>query len=235
MNPFLEFRLEGLDAPVTLEIPDAMTEAVIGRASDCALVLQSGSVSRRHARITRAGTELTIEDLGSSNGTFVNGARLGAPRVLVDGDEVKLGSITGRFVQPPPAAGDATIAIPPEGGATILVSSSSAAAERPEEPPPASPPPASAADPSITTRTSGTATTQLPETPPEAPVESRTAPPVEPPAAPRAVEPPAPAPRRASIPPAPGGGPSIAELVAIAAGSFLVVFAVGALAIRFLF
>lgn len=242
MNPFLEFRLEGLDSPLTLEIPDAMTEAVIGRASDCALVLQSGSVSRRHARITRAGGEITIEDLGSSNGTFVNGLRLAAARVLNDQDEVKLGSITGRFVQPPlPAGRDATIAISPEGAATILVSSSSSAAPRAEEPPPAAPaappPPTPAADPSITTRTSGTATTQLPETAPAPPVESPTAPPIVPSAAARTAEPeaPAPTPRTAPVPQTPGGAPSMVELVAIAAGSFLVVFAVGALVIRFLF
>ena len=49
-------------------------------------------ISRRHARIARgADGQLAIEDLGSANGTFVNGARIDAPRTLVAGDRVRVG------------------------------------------------------------------------------------------------------------------------------------------------
>jgi hypothetical protein len=57
-------------------------------------------VSRRHARITRRGGAYFIEDLGSTNGTYVNrGRRLlpGSPQVLADGDEVIVGKTFLRF------------------------------------------------------------------------------------------------------------------------------------------
>ena len=52
-------------------------------------------LSRRHARVARdAGGRLTIEDLGSANGTFVNGERIGGRQALAVGDSVQLGSTT---------------------------------------------------------------------------------------------------------------------------------------------
>ncbi len=49
-------------------------------------------ISRRHARVARgADGQLAIEDLGSANGTFVNGTRIDAPRTLVAGDRVRVG------------------------------------------------------------------------------------------------------------------------------------------------
>jgi serine/threonine-protein kinase len=58
-------------------------------------------VSRRHAKILSQGSQFFIEDLGSANGTFINGSvRLsqGRPYVLVSGDELKLGETTLKFV-----------------------------------------------------------------------------------------------------------------------------------------
>ncbi|MGE0128849.1 MAG: protein kinase [Blastocatellales bacterium] len=58
-------------------------------------------VSRRHAKIIWQGNQFVIEDLGSANGTFINGAvRLaqGKPHILVSGDELKLGETTLKFV-----------------------------------------------------------------------------------------------------------------------------------------
>src|SRR3954454_24526394 len=52
-------------------------------------------LSRVHARVFRdASGQLMIEDLGSTNGTFVNGARIGAPQPLRSGDEVRVGQTT---------------------------------------------------------------------------------------------------------------------------------------------
>jgi pSer/pThr/pTyr-binding forkhead associated (FHA) protein len=48
-------------------------------------------VSRQHARLTIEGEVATLEDLGSKNGTFVGDERLSSPRVLRDGDEIRLG------------------------------------------------------------------------------------------------------------------------------------------------
>ncbi len=58
-------------------------------------------VSRRHAKIVAQGSQFFIEDLGSANGTFVNGSvklSQGKPHILVSGDELKLGETTLKFV-----------------------------------------------------------------------------------------------------------------------------------------
>jgi predicted component of type VI protein secretion system len=94
------------------EMPEREAEVVVGRATDCQWIIPSGAVSRRHARLVRQGRQVTIEDLGSSNGTIVNGERLTAPRELRDQDRVQLGAVEIRFVIPPeePSA-DETISV----------------------------------------------------------------------------------------------------------------------------
>jgi len=68
-------------------------ETFIGRAEDCAVRIDSGRISRHHARIVVAGDgSATIEDLGSKNGTFLRGARLDGAARLADGDEIAIGS-----------------------------------------------------------------------------------------------------------------------------------------------
>lgn len=68
----------------------------LGRLPECTVSLNDPNVSRRHAEI-RPGSELTIVDLGSTNGTKVNGLRIDGERVLVDGDIISLGSSHLRF------------------------------------------------------------------------------------------------------------------------------------------
>ncbi|MGH7270868.1 MAG: GGDEF domain-containing protein [Polyangiaceae bacterium] len=68
-------------------------ETIIGRATDATLRLEDDGLSRRHARITQVGVEVTIEDLKSANGTLVNGQRI-AMAPLHDGDKIQMGSIT---------------------------------------------------------------------------------------------------------------------------------------------
>ena len=63
----------------------------IGRASDCNLVLDDGLVSRRHAQLSLDGGRVLVEDLGSSNGVFVNGDRITGPRELAVSDELTIG------------------------------------------------------------------------------------------------------------------------------------------------
>ncbi|MBM3888520.1 MAG: FHA domain-containing protein [Verrucomicrobia bacterium] len=74
--------------PRRVELTRATT--VIGRTSDCGVVLASPSVSRRHARIVRKGQAFCIEDLRSHNGTVVNGRRIGQPVALADGDQITI-------------------------------------------------------------------------------------------------------------------------------------------------
>jgi hypothetical protein len=80
-------------------------ELEIGRAADDAdgRLGDDPQLSRRHARIARdAGGALTIEDLGSSNGTFVNGARVEGIQVLRPGDVVRVGTTELAVATPAP-------------------------------------------------------------------------------------------------------------------------------------
>lgn len=72
-------------------------ETVLGRHPDCTIQLQSNMVSRRHARVCRNGEEFVLEDLGSGNGTFVNGRRIEGPTPLQHEDRIKLGPMLLRF------------------------------------------------------------------------------------------------------------------------------------------
>ena len=72
-------------------------ECVVGRAPDCAINISDGSISSRHARVTRSAEGFSIEDLQSRNGTFVNGEKVDKPRLLADGDVVRLGKIIMTF------------------------------------------------------------------------------------------------------------------------------------------
>ena len=65
--------------------------SVMGREPGVEVRVDAPGVSRRHARIVVRGAEATIEDLGSKNGTFVQGERVSEPCVLHDGDVVQLG------------------------------------------------------------------------------------------------------------------------------------------------
>ena len=66
-------------------------DSLLGRSPECLIVLPSERVSREHAVVRRIHCGLEIEDLGSRNGTGVNGARIRRATVLQQGDEVQLG------------------------------------------------------------------------------------------------------------------------------------------------
>ncbi len=61
---------------------------VLGRSNDCHVIIDDRQTSRHHARITQTEDGYVLEDLGSKNGTFLNGQLLTAPTVLKDGDEI---------------------------------------------------------------------------------------------------------------------------------------------------
>jgi pSer/pThr/pTyr-binding forkhead associated (FHA) protein len=63
----------------------------IGRDPSLTLVLEDSLVSRRHARVIPAGSDAIVEDLGSANGTFVNGQEIHAPTSVKPGDQLLLG------------------------------------------------------------------------------------------------------------------------------------------------
>src|SRR3954464_8982594 len=65
---------------------------VIGRREDCDLRIPLGDISRKHCRIVRDGDMLKLEDLGSSNGTFLNGRRV-QEALLSPGDSIQVGPV----------------------------------------------------------------------------------------------------------------------------------------------
>lgn len=71
---------------------DASGELLIGRAPECSLCLQDEFVSNLHAKLYQVEGRFYIEDLGSTNGTYVNGRRINYPTELRGGDNVKVGN-----------------------------------------------------------------------------------------------------------------------------------------------
>jgi hypothetical protein len=70
---------------------------LIGRLADCRIIINDGNTSRHHAEIHRSGSGFVINDLGSTNGTFLNGERLTGDRRVTDGDIITVGSVSLRF------------------------------------------------------------------------------------------------------------------------------------------
>jgi pSer/pThr/pTyr-binding forkhead associated (FHA) protein len=70
---------------------------MIGRSADCQLILNDDYVSTRHARVIGAPTGIYIEDLGSTNGTYVNGQRITAPTTITLADTVRIGKTMMRL------------------------------------------------------------------------------------------------------------------------------------------
>jgi len=77
---------------------------VIGRDPDAQIRLDSAAVSRRHAAILITGDDAVLQDLGSRNGTHVNGEKLEAARPLRAGDEIKIAQFAIRFLNAPGSA-----------------------------------------------------------------------------------------------------------------------------------
>jgi two-component system cell cycle response regulator len=71
----------------------AKSETVIGRGSQADIHVVDDGISRRHAMIVHKGTEIKIQDLGSTNGTYCNGERV-TEKTLSDGDKIQVGSTT---------------------------------------------------------------------------------------------------------------------------------------------
>jgi DNA-binding winged helix-turn-helix (wHTH) protein len=79
----------------TFDVPAG--ESVIGRDRACAIHMDADSVSRHHARLNVTAGAVSIEDLGSKNGTWVAGERIQGTVSLTDGTSIRLGSETIRF------------------------------------------------------------------------------------------------------------------------------------------
>jgi hypothetical protein len=80
-------RAPGHDSGMIYDVGDGAT---LGRG-DVEIHLEDPFASANHARITREGTVVVIEDLGSTNGTYLNGEPLGGPQPLHPGDKIRIG------------------------------------------------------------------------------------------------------------------------------------------------
>lgn len=83
--------------------------AIIGRGRDCDVVLTDSNTSRRHLQVTNKAGQALLRDLGSSNGTWVDGSRIVAPTVLRPGQQALVGGRAGeplhvQAIAPPPRA-----------------------------------------------------------------------------------------------------------------------------------
>lgn len=78
----------GKQAGLTMTLGDQLK---IGRSADCQLILDDDYVSTRHARIYRSGDGYLVEDLGSTNGTYLNNERLSAPARFTPADTLRIG------------------------------------------------------------------------------------------------------------------------------------------------
>jgi pSer/pThr/pTyr-binding forkhead associated (FHA) protein len=102
-------RLEVISGNATGATIAVEDELVIGRHADGpGRLSEDEEISRQHARISREVTgDYAIEDLGSSNGTFVNGLQIQSPRLLAPGDSIETGATTlvvREIVRPQPVA-----------------------------------------------------------------------------------------------------------------------------------
>lgn len=104
-----------------------LSEALtVGRSDDCDITLPSSKVSRQHARFRVEEGGVTVEDLGSSNGTRLNGRAIGSAQALMDGDRVSIDTFTLTVAIASSDVGgaaddDATvIAPPPDADATVI-------------------------------------------------------------------------------------------------------------------
>jgi EAL domain-containing protein (putative c-di-GMP-specific phosphodiesterase class I) len=82
---------------------------VIGRNPEASLCIPSPTVSREHAELTVVDRQLLLRDLGSTNGTYVNGSRIQAPCTVLHGDLLQFGQVVFRAVQQSTDSGPMTI------------------------------------------------------------------------------------------------------------------------------
>lgn len=99
---FISGKYQGGEFPLRME-----REIVIGRSNDLDMVLVEDMVSRKHARISTQGGQIVIQDLASTNGTFVNGEKVKKMR-LKEGDRILIGTSIIKLVAMDPGAAAAS-------------------------------------------------------------------------------------------------------------------------------
>jgi hypothetical protein len=138
MQPGVRYRLVVRRGPQPNQQYDLSRDTMtIGRDITNDIVINDPEVSRHHARLVRTGAGYLLEDLRSTNGTFVNRHRLTTPHQLSNGDQVGLGETVIIAYEVIGAAGEATVV-----GGAVGYQQPPIQQPAPYSPPPVAPPPA---------------------------------------------------------------------------------------------
>lgn len=123
-------------------------EMLVGREVECQITLNSGHISRYHAKLMLVDDTVVVEDLRSTNGTFINGRRIHSPQTLAVGDEIRFHEQAFRLVSNHARSGDAeaTLFQPLDSTARAAIVAAAQAAVAPSVSAPV-PPPAPPASP----------------------------------------------------------------------------------------
>jgi pSer/pThr/pTyr-binding forkhead associated (FHA) protein len=111
----MDLLLEIVEGPGAGRKIELQGPVVIGRDHSADVVLEDGQISRRHARVTPSGSGIVVEDLESTNGTFVNHDEVHSPVELAPGDELLVGVTVMQLRSPEQvrAQASAVRAVPP--------------------------------------------------------------------------------------------------------------------------
>ena len=127
----MEFQLivlRGRSASKAVKLAEGIT--TVGRQDDCQLRIASAQVSRKHCQLFEHKGHLLVKDLGSANGTFVNGQKVAPQRVLEAGDELAIGPIRFR-IEKLATAGAAAAARPAVTASDTAVGPTAAGGQEP--------------------------------------------------------------------------------------------------------
>ena len=129
------------DSPTSHDFVDA--KLTVGRLGDNDVQLDEGSVSSHHAEIEVGEAGAVLRDLGSTNGTFLNGEQVTGEVAIHEGDEIYFGGVRTLFMEP---AAEAAVEMPAPASAAPELAVAAAGTGRPDNftymsplPPPATP------------------------------------------------------------------------------------------------
>ena len=118
--------LRGRSSSKAVKLADSIT--TVGRQDDCQLRIASSQVSRKHCQLFEHKGHLLVKDLGSANGTYVNGQKIATQRVLEAGDELAIGPVKFRVEKRPGSGPQPRLPEPVVSSADTAVGPAAAAA-----------------------------------------------------------------------------------------------------------